>query len=211
MANVIPKIKVFAWRVVQNIIPTCTGLPKKELEVENLCAVYGESECRFSMSLWQISYADILKAGRELGDEISSWEIFFNLLQEKDPIVTWMITSWLIWKNRNSCYHNNSCRVPAGLVCNAERMKLDFQEAMISIRTGSQIVSNIWDPPNREGLKLNVDASFSLASRNANFGMVVRDARGMVRLCAVSREDNIESALFIQKKKILSQPCMQNL
>ena len=85
MANVIPKVKVFAWLVVQNIIPTCTGLQKRGLEVENRCSVCGESGetlkhlffgCRFSISLWQLSYADILQAERELGDDISSWEIF---------------------------------------------------------------------------------------------------------------------------------------
>ena len=50
-------------------------------------------ECKFSMSLWKISYADIMQARSEQEDDISSWEIFLNILQEKDLIETWMITS----------------------------------------------------------------------------------------------------------------------
>ena len=40
-------------------------------------------------------------------------------------------------------------------------------------------------------------------SRNTKFGMVVRDARGEVRLCAVSREDNINSAMHAELFKVI--------
>ena len=55
-ANAVPKVKLFSWRMVQNILPSCSNLQKKGMQVEDKCFVcshVGETTrhffyCRFS-------------------------------------------------------------------------------------------------------------------------------------------------------------------
>ena len=58
MVRVLPKIKYFEWRMVQGLLPTCTQLLGRGLQVNNVCYVcgaHGETlfhtfyYCRFSI------------------------------------------------------------------------------------------------------------------------------------------------------------------
>ena len=60
-----------------------------------------------------------------------------------------------------------------------------------------------WNPPSGNCFKLNVDAAFLSDSKKANLGMVVRDSSGTVQVCAVTKVDNIDSALQAELRAIL--------
>ena len=87
-----------------------------------------------------------------------------------------MNTCWLIWNNTNKCFHNNACRMLTGLVFSASKMQNEFHEA--SLNTGLQVnvENHVWTPLEKDTLKLNVDAAFSLNSKNEKFGMMVHDS-----------------------------------
>ena len=90
-----------------------------------------------------------------------------------------------------------------GLVFSASKMQNEFHEA--SLNTGLQVnvENHVWTPLEKDTLKLNVDAAFSLNSKIGKFGMVVRDSSCKVCLCGVSSVGNVESTLHAELKAIL--------
>ena len=42
MAKVIPKVRIFMWRLIHNIVPTVQNLRRKGLQLVNRCCVCGQ-------------------------------------------------------------------------------------------------------------------------------------------------------------------------
>ena len=118
-------------------------------------------------------------------------------------VETCLNMSWLIWNNRNQCFHNHSCRVPLELVRAANKMHQDLQLALVNSDVPGPASHVAWIPPHRNCFKLNVDAAYSSNTKMAKLGMVVRDYLGNIYLCAVTALDNIETSLQAEIKAIL--------
>ena len=64
-AKVIPKVNMFAWRLVHNIIPSVGNLRRRGLQVEDnycICGEVGETDvhvmlkCGFCQKIWEMVY-----------------------------------------------------------------------------------------------------------------------------------------------------------
>ena len=88
-ARVLPKIKYFAWRMVQGLFPTCTQLLRRGLQVNNVCYVCGSHGetlshtfyyCRFSIEAWRLYYPEILQILDDFWEDRDKWNHFFMWL-----------------------------------------------------------------------------------------------------------------------------------
>ena len=60
-----------------------------------------------------------------------------------------------------------------------------------------------WTPPPGGCFKLKVNAAYRSDSKIVSFGMVIADFSGTVRLCVVTKDDNVESSLHAEIKAVL--------
>ncbi|XVE61293.1 hypothetical protein DITRI_Ditri06bG0028400 [Diplodiscus trichospermus] len=90
-----------------------------------------------------------------------------------------MITCWLLWFNRNSCYHDSACQHPKSIVESVKRCLEDFLLIHSSDARKPVTTSAVsWTPPPYDTWKVNVDASFDERWSTATLGVVVRDSHG---------------------------------
>ena len=122
-AKTIPRVKFFVWRLIHEIIPTGFILQKRGLEVDNKCAVCGQlgdslqhvfMGCKFSEAVWNLCAPEVLTIWESLWDDTDRWGFLLNWLFSKKLVETWMYVVWLIWDNRNHCYHRLSSKTPEG-------------------------------------------------------------------------------------------------
>ena len=114
-----------------------------------------------------------------------------------------MYILWLLWKNRNNCFHNQLCSVPAGLTMLATKMREDFNASMVMFNVGDTINWRPWQPLLGDQYKINVDAAYSATTKEASLGVVVRDMKAELCLSAVARLEDIVSPLQAEIKAIL--------
>ncbi|XWS29658.1 hypothetical protein CRYUN_Cryun24cG0048600 [Craigia yunnanensis] len=114
-----------------------------------------------------------------------------------------MLTIWIIWNKRNQSLHNLSYRTPNALIREVGRIKEDITQGQSSIETEGLVAVIAWQIPPEDIYKLNVDAAFSSASKEASSGMVVRNYLGQVHHCAIKRIGNVKNALHVELEAIL--------
>ena len=211
-AMVIPKIKHFVWRLVYGILPLGSQLHRKGITVENFCAVCGQSgetlrhtflDCKFSLEVWRSWLPDLTSIWNELWNVTDFWSRLFEWLVGKSQLEMWMLLVWIIWNNRNSCFHNLSCRRHSNIVGTAARMKNDFFSAGATQRFDNQNTRAEWQMPLSDTVKMNVDAAFCSVTKVATLGMVFRDCTGSICLAAVKKIENVESPLHAEFLAIL--------
>lgn len=67
---------------------------------------------------------------------------------------------WLLWCNRNKCFHHKICVVSSVFFNDACRLCLQYQDANDVVSTARQTSIVEWSCPLDEALKVNVDAGF---------------------------------------------------
>ena len=94
-ADVLPKVKVFAWRMFHGILPICTQLVRKGLQVEDICSVcgsHGETmqhiffDCSFSTEVWKICCPDFRQDGETIWGDIERCNQVLQWLQDKNMV-----------------------------------------------------------------------------------------------------------------------------
>ena len=211
-AKVVPKVKFFTWRMVQGILPTGSALLNRRLQVNNQCSVCGcigdtprhiFFECSLVSTVWQLQGFEFQFEQVEDGGNCLCWNEVLKSLQDSERFDQWLITCWLIWNNRNQCFHNQICKAPQTLVRDASRMKEEFRLALPPCRQVYQPSPPTWSLPISGSFKLNVDATFNADSKIAGLGMVLRDSSSNVMLSAVTKIDRVDSPLHAEIKAIL--------
>ena len=160
-------------------------------------------ECHLVSTVWQLQGLEFQLEQVGDGGNYFCWNEVLESLQESELFDQWLITCWLIWNNRNQCFHNQICKAPQTLVRDASRLKEEFRLALSPCRQVYQLAPPTWSPPICGSLKLNVDATFNSNSKLAGLGMVLRDSSGSVRLSAVTKIDRVDSPLHAEFKAIL--------
>ena len=101
MSKVIPKIKYFAWRMAQGIIPTSSGLQRRGLQVDNRCSVCGHQgetfrhiffECRFGIAVSKLFIQKFCKQGRTYGRICTTGVVSLCCCRSK----IWLIYGWTL-------------------------------------------------------------------------------------------------------------------
>ncbi|OMP08993.1 hypothetical protein COLO4_05916 [Corchorus olitorius] len=114
-----------------------------------------------------------------------------------------MVVVWLLWRNRNRCFHEARCMISRSLGEAAKKIvelnevgRASVEEAVALTATFNQ--QTRWLPPPPDLKKLNVDAAFCAANGEATVSMVLRDSNGVVVHCGIRKLDNVPSALHAE-------------
>ncbi|XVF12979.1 hypothetical protein REPUB_Repub08aG0167000 [Reevesia pubescens] len=210
-ANVLPKVKYFAWRLFWGFLPTASVLCARGIGIANVCAVCGflnESifhvffECHFSRSVWMELCPWLLPCLDEWQESSTFW---FQLLTKavlQGHLDTVLFSLWLIWANRNKCFHLSANYTPSG-VCRLVFSLLSETRTAHAANSGVLDQLLRWIPPRAPEVKLNVDASFCAQNGVAGLGSVLRDCGGNILSSAVTKERLTQSVLHAEVKAIL--------
>ena len=203
-AKTIIRVKLFIWRLINEVIPTGSILHRKGLDANLCCKVCGQQgdtlrhvflDCIHSKVVWRLCAYEIITVWGSLWDETEMWDRFLKWLQSKELVETWMYVTWLLWYNRNQCVHRLSCRILAEITRNAFRMKDDFLMVSRPTEDTFQRRPERWFPPFHGRFKLNVDAAFCPRNKVAFLGMVARNESGDFCVCAIMKTDKVDSTL----------------
>ncbi|KAM6596102.1 hypothetical protein CsatA_006626 [Cannabis sativa] len=197
-----PKIRIFVWKVLHNILPTAAALFKKKVLTSaecSLCASSWESighalfGCKHAKVIWKTSKfrLDLSKAQNMFnGDYLHSLSTILNQ-QDFELLLCIM---WGIWTDRNKVVHGGSPRQPAAIINYAVCFHEDFTRAK-QVLPSAAVDSNQnsatsfpvtvqhapkWQPPPHNGFKLNVDAATNVDQKKLGIRAIIRDHNGVV-------------------------------
>ena len=108
----------------------------------------------------------------------------------------------MIWKNRNNCVYNRTCKNPFTLKQVTEIMT---RKSMASRNLSSGVEENTrvgWFLPQRDYLKINVDAAFSMSSGDTGLGVVARDKDAEACFLTVTKLQGFETPVQAEIKAI---------
>ena len=133
----------------------------------------------------------------------SFWQEWFDLLRKDGSVETGMIICWLLWNNRNTCWHENLCRTPTAIVLAANRIQEDYKSVHCKEQSRPNNEQGQWHPPLEGTIKINTDAGFSESTGEATLGAVARDFMGQLWFCAATKMNGIQSPIQAELLAIL--------
>ncbi|XVF29958.1 hypothetical protein REPUB_Repub16aG0015900 [Reevesia pubescens] len=209
-APVLPRVTIFLWRVVWNIIPTARNLANRGIDINDVCCVCGTNGetwlhifffCDFSKRIWDDLCHWVRPYVQAASDDGTFWSQFFQIAHDKECMSTIAYILWLIWRNRNNSLHDQVCMTPLSLC----RTLFTYLPATIPLANGvSAMTPDLeWQPPSRGSIKVNVDAAFMGQSKEAKIGIVARDSDCNILFSATIHLYNIASSYMGEVYAIL--------
>uniref|UniRef100_A0A803PYN1 Reverse transcriptase domain-containing protein n=1 Tax=Cannabis sativa TaxID=3483 RepID=A0A803PYN1_CANSA len=189
--NLPPKIRIFAWKVYHNIIPTAAALHRRKIidsAACSLCTSNWESvghalfDCKHARRIWQESkfFIDFQSAkAMQNGD-------YFQLLSSiysQEDFELLVCIMWGVWTDRNKIFHGGQARLSSSIVAYATGFHHDYNRAKnqsTSMTTTSPSTDRPasssrrheqipWSVPRFNEFKLNIDVS-SIEIENSRIG-----------------------------------------
>ncbi|KAL0701401.1 hypothetical protein Bca4012_057523 [Brassica carinata] len=195
--NIIPKIKVFLWKVVSGAIATYAQLCTRGINTDPVCQRCCLEEetinhalfrCPYAYATWRCSNLPVVyQFSDNLEDNMS---MLFQFLKdcgdiwEQGILSFWIV--WYVWKSRNEFLFNRRNVQPIEDANRAIRAKDEWCYSVKKKETGVQrtLRSSKWEPPPVGWLKCNFDCSFSQENEYAGLGCIVRNDQGKLVGCA---------------------------
>uniref|UniRef100_A0A803P5M6 Uncharacterized protein n=1 Tax=Cannabis sativa TaxID=3483 RepID=A0A803P5M6_CANSA len=203
-----PKIRIFAWKVFQNILPTAVALFKRKVLDSGECSLCTSNWESIGHALFSCKHAkDIWKLSRFRIDFSQAHNMFngdylyhLSTIYQQHDFETLLCVLWGIWTDRNKVVHGGQPRHPTAIVQYASKFYEDFNKAKLQNRPVAATSSHHsspstsatdqhvqrWRPPVRNGYKLNVDAATNIEQKKLGIGAILRDQQGTV-LAALSK------------------------
>ncbi|XVE95554.1 hypothetical protein REPUB_Repub02eG0107900 [Reevesia pubescens] len=172
-----PKIRIYLWRLVMNILPTLNNLQSRGVTANNICRVCDEGvdswkhfyfECIYSQRVWEAFGRGFYPSAVSGFSGLDFWKEFFNSGADNGDLDLACCILWQLWKNRNDSYHLGKCKTDVALL-------KDPRLCLTSI---------------------NVDVAFSKATKHATIGVVARNADAEVLASTISERENVASSLM---------------
>jgi hypothetical protein len=187
------KVKMFAWRACQNLLPTRENLCRRRVIQDPSCpccglAVESVIHCLWSCPAASDVWGDLLSCFQKC----SSFQFsFMHLLEycfqtfEKDKVELMLVVARNIWLRKNSLIFQGSFLSPNRVWEESFSFMHDFrmfsQGEKDVASASSQIVHSpigVWHPPPDNFFKINWDASVAPNGNQIGLGLVVRDSKG---------------------------------
>ncbi|XP_060972669.1 uncharacterized protein LOC133038517 [Cannabis sativa] len=198
------KIKIFAWKVMHNVLPTAAALHRRKVldsAACSMCSCAWESighalfSCPHAKAVWNHTgfVMDYPKAQQMFnGDYI----FYLSTLHSQRDFELIICNLWAIWSSRNRSLHGSSR--PDGkqtatfakdyvekFRLSSTRKHTNHAPSIAGNTASSATTSNNlqevrWQPPDATGFKLNIDAAVNSATKTLGVGAIVRDHYGQV-------------------------------
>ena len=224
-----PKVRIFAWRMCLNALPTLVNLQSKGVVNCDICPTCGKEpetishvfvNCEMAKRVWRCwldcplvvlnANKDIVDIALEILDSGSSsdLEFFFG-------------AAWAIWSNRNRIVYESSSQIPDHIWSFAKKFILESRSALSA---NSQNLSRQEDRGCAAPLgffKINVDGATSESGKNSSVGVVILDTAGnfLVACCKylqgrylVEEVEGLamECGILLAKELMLSQIILES-
>lgn len=204
--RVLPKIRVFWWRVARGMLPCYGELHRRHIKTKANCPLCGCEEETLYHSLLMCDHArKFWDAGRlhfdikppKLHPNSWSMDILNPNLVKRDDAALMISIMWAIWHSRNKYTHGETSYQPwqsMALIDDIVRT-LELPE-----RTTDTLIMPRpkWCPPAEGWLKFNTDGATDEARRRGGAGMVVRNHAGEFILAMATRYDHIFDPLSLE-------------
>lgn len=206
-AQVPSKVRVFAWKVVNNGLPTKANRCYRRLDEQSICELCGLARedvfhaviiCPHARALREAMRDQWLLPGEE--DLLLSGPDWLLLLVDKiDDQVrdNFLMLIWRCWNVRNSVLMAGESISVEGSVIFLSRYwaallqirqqapagddrgkQKMYPEPRPSASPGMAKARRRWSPPVGEGMKINVDGAYIVETGAATLGVIIRDSSG---------------------------------
>jgi hypothetical protein len=194
----------FLWRLAKNILPTRSNLEKKGIILDTSCPLCESAvenidhlfmQCEVTRAVWFSSPLGIhVPPQVDIKCWMRTWLAASDVLAQQ----LFGVTLWMVWKSRNQKVFNSVKFDPVNVGMCASNFVEDFNKANLPIRTllETQRPEN-WSPPDRNFIKINVDAGCFLDG-STGWGFIVRNAAGLVQFAATKLEGISVSPLLAE-------------
>nr|XP_023915006.1 uncharacterized protein LOC112026546 [Quercus suber] len=181
-----PKLKIFAWRLCVNGLPTMFNLSHRGVHCSCFCPLCDKAiettahallhcdHAKLTWAHWHNGFA-VLSAGTQEPVDIAL-DIIKN--DSSSALELFIAVAWSIWWNRNQALHEGSGAPPSQIWDMAIRILGEYKEACSF--SNLPLVSSLinWRPPPAGFTKINVDGAASDDGRPSSTGVIIRDSQG---------------------------------
>ena len=131
------KIKVFAWRVCHDILPTKENLGRRKIVDNRSCEMCKQGDESVLHVLWECGVAQDVWAGSKLCmQKCTTFRThFFTLVEDLmerlqvEDLEYFFVQCWVLWNQRNSVVHGGCIQDPSRLVQHAKDFIQEFRDA----------------------------------------------------------------------------------
>ncbi|KAM6559150.1 hypothetical protein CsatA_028389 [Cannabis sativa] len=198
------KIKIFAWKVMNNALPTAAALYKRKVIDSAACSMCTNAwesighalfSCKHARSVWK---ATGFSFDFRQAQQMSNGDYLFHLstLHSQSNLELIICTMWALWSSRNRTLHGSpredgqrTATFASDYLAKCRNHTSKKQTTAVGqpvVPTASTSCNNTsatgirWLPPTGLGLKINVDAAVNNAEKKLGIGAIVRDSSGQV-------------------------------
>jgi hypothetical protein len=184
--QVVPKVRVFWWRVLRGILPIERTLQHRHIATLAKCRIclsadedmmHALVKCSHARKFWREAYHWLDVKLPDLHPDTWTRDILCDPIvanADRPKIVTVM---WAIWTSRNNITHDKAGFDPTHSMQMTRDMLALLDVPMMHARI---LPGHGWKPPDDGWVKINTDAGISFDARKGGAGGVVRDAAGFI-------------------------------
>ncbi|XP_030923509.1 uncharacterized protein LOC115950456 [Quercus lobata] len=181
-----PKVRIFAWRLCLNALPTLVNLQSKGVVKCDICPTCGKEpetishvfvKCEMAKRVWRCwldcplvvlnGNMDIVDIALEILGSGSSNELEF-----------FFGAAWAIWSNRNRILYESSSQIPDYIWSFAKKFILESRSALSASPQDLSRQVDIGHAAPLGFFKIKVDGATSESGKNSSVGVVIIDAAG---------------------------------
>ncbi|CAL1403866.1 unnamed protein product [Linum trigynum] len=191
--RVSPKVKVFGWKWIRNILPTRANVVDRIMRGCDECPFCGQREtqhhifldCGWVRRVWRPSpLSTMFEKGEDFTCE--NWMVRLQKEENDAEIGKFLVALWFIWEERNSQLWNKTKLEEGEILGKASRWLEEYLEHQEERMVLSMQRVHRWRPPETTDFKINVDAA-CLEGGGSGLGMVIRNRQGLFCFAAVRR------------------------
>jgi hypothetical protein len=162
-----PKVRQFLWCISHNSPLYKLSLKRRGMDIDTICPMCNRLDedgyhmflkCKSAKSLWrQLHFEEVHKKLMECTEPKEVLAQIFHLNKEQKLLTVALL--WWRWRDRN--------KVVAGEFRNSEahlfqliKVAAEFQQFCMKEKVKSSKSVQVWEAPNGDELKLNIDGSF---------------------------------------------------
>ena len=210
--NIPPKVRIFAWKMCMNALPTYVNLQKRGVNICDFCPACGmepESnahvfiKCEVAKRVWRCWLdcpIDLLNINVDIVD------IALEVMKYGTPsdLECFFLVAWAIWQNRNTIVHEFTCQFPKQIWNFAANFNFQLKSSLLDCPQNLSQSEGKWLAPSPGVFKINVDGATYEDSRNSSVGVVIRDAAGKVHVACCKY---LQGQYSVEEVEALAMEC----